>query len=390
MDLARRDPAAIVRQIIGDAVLEPEDRGHIMEAAAAVSEALLADQTVTQAGLQASISFLNTSLRSYAAVQADRKRFADIAKVEVVKPWVVLGVPRGGTTFLHALLAQDPANRSPSTWETSYPSPPPTADTYENDPRIKLWIDESTSGNAGKFRDVSDKEVMKRHMVGASLPQECGVMMMPVMRDTHIWAMTRVVDYMTWYLSADLQPAYKFHRQWLQHMQWRMPRDRWVLKCPTHALNLPSLFGAYPDACIIQTHRSPAAALSSLASLIGNYRRSNCDPVDPQSLGMEMLLMVKAHTDRPMAFRRANPDRKIIDLSHRAIVSDPIGIARRIYAAFDAELTPSAEGRMKKFISDNPQGAHGEHQHHLEDFGVSEGLMREMLSEYYSSFADLL
>ena len=40
-------------------------------------------------------------------------------------PIVVIGLPRSGTTFFHNLLAADPANRSPATWEIMYPSPPP-------------------------------------------------------------------------------------------------------------------------------------------------------------------------------------------------------------------------------------------------------------------------
>ncbi len=97
--------------------------------------------------------------------------------------------------------------------------------------------------------------------------------------------------------------------------------------------------------------------------------------------------MTKAHTDRPMAYRRANPGQQIIDLSHRELISDPMGSIQRIYSGFDTELTPIAESRIRAFIDANPQGALGEHKHHLENFGLSEGLVREVLGEYYSEFS---
>jgi len=38
-------------------------------------------------------------------------------------PIFIAGLSRSGTTFLHGLLAEDPANRAPRTWEAIYPYP---------------------------------------------------------------------------------------------------------------------------------------------------------------------------------------------------------------------------------------------------------------------------
>jgi hypothetical protein len=38
-------------------------------------------------------------------------------------PIFIAGLPRSGTTFLHGLLAEDPANRAPRIWEAIYPYP---------------------------------------------------------------------------------------------------------------------------------------------------------------------------------------------------------------------------------------------------------------------------
>jgi hypothetical protein len=66
----------------------------------------------------------------------DRKLYPEIARQTIVKPVFIVGFPRTGTTILHDILAQDPANRSPLTWEVMFPSPPPQTATFETDPRI--------------------------------------------------------------------------------------------------------------------------------------------------------------------------------------------------------------------------------------------------------------
>jgi len=65
-----------------------------------------------------------------------RKRHPDLANQRVERPLFVLGLPRTGTTILYGLLAQDPAHRSPLSWEVGFPCPPPRGETYHDDPRI--------------------------------------------------------------------------------------------------------------------------------------------------------------------------------------------------------------------------------------------------------------
>ena len=45
-------------------------------------------------------------------------------------------MPRTGSTYLQALLAQDPKARHLRFWEMSHPVPPVEKDKYETDPRI--------------------------------------------------------------------------------------------------------------------------------------------------------------------------------------------------------------------------------------------------------------
>ena len=62
----------------------------------------------------------------------DRAQNPAIAQEKIVRPVFIIGLPRTGTTILHDILAQDPANRAPLTWEVMFPSPPPEAATLRD------------------------------------------------------------------------------------------------------------------------------------------------------------------------------------------------------------------------------------------------------------------
>src|ERR1041385_892096 len=53
------------------------------------------------------------------------KNSSNIESQPIRRPIFITGMPRSGSTFLHELLAQDPANRVPEFWEVMFPLPAP-------------------------------------------------------------------------------------------------------------------------------------------------------------------------------------------------------------------------------------------------------------------------
>ena len=58
----------------------------------------------------------------------------------------------------------------------------------------------------------------------------------------------RVPSFFEWFLNTDTHYGYEVHRAWLQHLQWRNPRARWVLKVQEHMYHMPELVAAYGGA----------------------------------------------------------------------------------------------------------------------------------------------
>ena len=61
-------------------------------------------------------------------------------------------------------------------------------------------------------------------------------------RSDELLGRQQVPRYGAWLAGADFEPAYAFHRRFLQHLQWHRPGERWVLKAPSHLGQLRALF----------------------------------------------------------------------------------------------------------------------------------------------------
>src|SRR6266545_4057984 len=222
-------------------------------------------------------------------LQRDRKVYPSIVRQEIREPLFIVGLPRSGTSLLHTLLAVDSEHRVPLTWEVMTPSPP----TSENErQRIRRATQSCNCFNwlAPTFRHV--------HPLGAELPQECVSLMTPTFLSDQFDAMYYVPSYRGWFFRQDLLPAYKYHRRFLQHLQFRRSAPRWVLKAPTHMFALPTLLSVYPDALFVQAHRAPLEAMASVSSLITILRRVFSDAVDPFVVCREAIQYWSETVDR--------------------------------------------------------------------------------------------
>lgn len=294
-------------------------------------------------------------------IERDRAKYPEISAQKIEKPIFIIGLPRTGTTILHSLLGQDPGYRVPLTWEVMSPSPP-TADGEAR--RIR----QAAGSLAWLNRLAPDFKAI--HLVGAELPQECIAIMSHVFMSDQFDIMFNVPGYRSWLEQQDMKPAYAYHRRFLQHLQYRHPARRWVLKAPAHMLSLGALFAAYPDAQIVQTHREPLEVLASTASLSTLLRATFSDFVDPEIIGRETCQFWGDTLDIFMRLRENHPRGQFFDLDYSRIVEDPIGAVRSLYEHFGNELTPAAEQRMREFLAGNPKDKHGPHRYTLAQFGI--------------------
>ncbi len=313
----------------------------------------------------------------------DRKRFPEIAKQEIAQPVFIIGMPRTGTTILHDILAHDPANRVPVTWEAMFPSPPPETVTFDTDSRIEIC--------EAMFPDIEAQipGFKAMHPMGARLSQECVTLMGETMCTPLFHNQFRVPSYEDWVdLEADFRHVYDFHRRQLQHLQSRHRRDRWVLKTGAHMWGLEHLLATYPDARIVFTHRDPVDSMTSYASLTSLVRTMGSDDVDRLEIARDWTARLRRAVGHALEVREARdyPEAIFYDMQFGDFVADQFGVVEEIYEAFGLPMSEEGEARMRAFVADNPKGKHGSHSYSPEEYGVDPDTVRREFQAYIDRF----
>jgi hypothetical protein len=311
------------------------------------------------------------------------KRNPAIADADIRPPIVVLGQPRTGTTILFDVLAQDPANRVPLTWEVDQPWPPPDRATYDSDPRI-AEVDAKLANV-----DLLIPGFRSMHDMGARLGQECVRITAGDFRSMIFSTQYRVPDYQRWLLhQADMAPAYQYHRMFLQYLQSAHSADRWVIKSPAHLWSLNAMFDEYPAALIVQTHRDPLRVICSLASLVDLLRRLASDEVSISAVAAEWVDDIILGLDRAVEARTDGtvPAGQAVDVLFKDFLRDPMAVVRMIYERLDIELSDTADKAMRAFLAANPQEKHGGHRYSFAETRLDAGLLRERTRAYQEFF----
>ncbi len=320
-------------------------------------------------------------LRNRLFLQRDRLIHPEIARERVERPLFILGLPRSGTTLLHALLAQDPGLRYPAHWELMYPSPPPESLRATRDPRI------DRAGRELRWFYRLAPQFRAIHMVGANDPQECVGITDHTFLSLGFDTVYNVPSYRDWVDRTGLQPAYAFHRQMLQHLQWRCPPRQWVLKAPDHVFAMDDLLTTYPDARIVMTHRDPLQVVPSVASLTVTLQSVFSDAVDAREVARTVARRW-ADGARLMLERRSadkTPGR-YLDVHYLDLLRHPMHVVRDLYAHLGMSLPPETTRRMERFLGRNPQGRNGRHHYSLEQFGLDAAEQREKYRDYVDFF----
>jgi Sulfotransferase family len=312
-----------------------------------------------------------------------RKKHPGIANEEIVAPLFIVGLPRTGTTILHALLEQDPANRSPLFWEVQFPVPPATPQTWNDDPRIA----EDEKILRQLYRLVPGFEAM--HPMGATMPQECVAVFTMCFMSEQLQVQFDVPSYQAWLDEQDMHATYEFYKRFLQHLQSGGVRGtRWVLKSPAHLHSIETLLDVFPDARVVHTHRDPLKVCASVASLTAALRGASTDVIDLQAIGRQQLVWWAKLIEKSLEQRKrlANRSEQFFDVKMSETVADPLDVVRRMYAHFGYPLTAAVEARMLAFMAEHTRDKHGLHSYSATDFGIDPERDREPFEDYIDYF----
>jgi hypothetical protein len=294
------------------------------------------------------------------------------ADVAVRGPIDINGLPRTGTTALGSMLSLDPQFRCMRLWEQVTPCPPPTT--------------------AGEATDLRRLQAAKND---ANLPAELKAMHIfdldAASEDSDVMGMAfhgqqftlPVYGYHAWWRDADLTDTYAYHRRVVQLLGSRRPPDLWLFKSPHHNFHLEAIVAAYPEVRFVMTHRDPAKAVPSYASLVSSLMPAPRGERDLHRLGREVCDHLRIGAERAIAARARLGADRFVDVHHRELTADPLGTVRRVYRELGLELRPSVLADIDAWQQRNRTGAHGEHRYTPEQFGLDAAQIR-------ADFADVI
>ena len=300
---------------------------------------------------------------------------------EVPRPVIVLGLPRSGTSFLFNLLAQDPAHRYLTNWETTVSQIPPEPRplTPQQDPRRRI------GKLLMRFQRHLAPGLDAIHTFYLDGPEECTPLLMQGFDTQALAGMFYAPAYSAWLDGADHRATCHHHKRILQTLQGCYPAERWLLKSPDHLAALDALLEVYPDACLIQLHRDPVQSVSSWASLNAAFRGIWSQHIDAPELGRQVLERLATDMDASIDARRRLPADRFIDIQYDDLIADPRAELERIHAHFGLAFAPSTRQRVDDFLRADREKKRS-HAYAPEHFGLSAHRIRERFARYIGHY----
>ncbi len=306
-------------------------------------------------------------------------QYPEISDEIIARPIFILGLPRTGTTLLQNLLCLDGQHRSPKAWEVMYPC-------------------ESTNAVSANVQDGRMRKASKQmqwmswlapgidalHKIDAHLPQEC-IAITGLSFESYLFqTMCNVPDYQQWLETRDLCNSYRYHRFFLQQLQFGCSPRTWALKAPAHLFALEAINEIYPDARFIQLHRDPKEAIASTASLTFRLRQAFSDEVDPKAIGREIVKRWSKGLQQTLEIRKQLPElnARFIDLRYREFIRDPMEFLSYIYSHLNISCTSAAREKFTHYVAEHPKGRFGKHQYSMDQFGLDERDVEDVFSDY--------
>ncbi|MBP1683963.1 MAG: hypothetical protein H6Q33_106 [Deltaproteobacteria bacterium] len=292
------------------------------------------------------------------------KRNPEIRDVPIERPVFITGLPRTGTSILQEVLWQDPNLRTPLFWETIYPVESALSGGQDQramangDALITQWIRVTP-------------EIQALHETAGHLPAEDATVLAYTLVSDHIMSFYQIPSYHAYVNSVDAVPLYRYHKLFLQVLQWRAPRKQWFGKTLYHLGHLPELFTVYPDARIIHTHRDPLRSMASVTNLLRTFYWQRSDR-DFDAPGFEEITVAEPTAQRLEAVMELRdkglvPSNQIVDSRYQDLMDDSVAAVEKIYRTLGIPYDEAVGVRVRRYLEFKPKGKHGAHDYRRMD-----------------------
>ena len=331
---------------------------------------------LTGVGYQFAYGSILGTLSARLLTQAGWAKHPEYRDVSIVKPLIITGIPRTGTTALHKMLSMDPQFQGLEHWLTETPMVRPARSTWDSLPEYRASV-----ANLKAFFSIMPEMRIAHDMVADEV-DECLEVLRQSFNSNRFGSSAYVPTYDAWFFKQSELGSYRYYADVVRLIGAGEPRKRWLLKNPGHVAQMAALFSVFPDACVVHTHRDPVKAIPSLCSTLHMARRMfEGDAARADLIGARECSYWSAAIERTNEIRQARPA-QFFDVDHRRFVADPMGQVRSLYAHFQLEMAPAAEAAMKSWIAADQSAPRKEHLYKADTFGISSEQIKRTFADY--------
>jgi hypothetical protein len=311
-----------------------------------------------------------------------------IEEETILKPIVILGLPRSGTTKLHRMIAADPKMQKLPLWKLFFPvralTPGPGTDIER---RIA-----ATEAAVKIIKDTNPEQYAGHPMMALEPDEE--YFGMELSFQAHInTSSIYTPSYERWLDAQDFSNWYVWLRKFLQYQQYvdGAAGRPWVLKAPHHLGYLQLLLRFFPDATVVHCHRDPITTVTSFCALLGAARRNSSDQYRAEEVGRYILRIYRRRMQSYLEDRAAlEAAHSFVDLDYRRILNDAPRVIAECYAAAGIDLDAAGIAAMQAWEAGNEQHKHGRHQYTLAGYGITDADIGAAFKDYTARFGAYL
>ncbi|MET0985349.1 MAG: sulfotransferase, partial [Steroidobacteraceae bacterium] len=250
----------------------------------------------------------------------------------------------------------DPANGTTMTWEVMLPNPPPETATYKTDPRR-----DTAHWRMNQWNRVVPEMAAMHDWSGYQPTENIHLQCMSFQSPVWLNILGQVPSYNVYMHGKSLVPAFEYEKRALKYLQWRNPRQQWVLKTPVYLDMMPPTLEVYPDARFVWIHRDPVQALSSAVAVAGTLNLIRSDrayigsEIDGFLGNLEAYASAEASAvtlNRVIEWLEAGivPRNQLCNVHYRDFMRDPVGVVRSIYEFYGIPAEQSRYDAMQRHI----------------------------------------
>ena len=317
-------------------------------------------------------------------IEETYRQHPEIEDEEIVKPVMIVGQFRTGTSLLLNLLSLDQGNGSLRHWECMYPCPPPEKANYFSDPRIA-----KADHLVEQFNRVNP-ELIACHEFNALIPTEASHAMILNFDGAWLVQMGSTPSHAASMQKRDTQPSLLYQKRLLKLLQWKNPNKHWILKSPDALMYMPELLKVYPDMNFIWTHRDPLKAADSITHFLCNYLWVRSDQTKVSGGIAERMLsaeFLSSALNPAIDWLETGviPKERVCNISFYDLEKSPVAEVEKVYRQFGMVFADETRRIVSQYMADNPRSARPQPKYQPPEVGKASA-ERQALKRYQDYF----